>query len=67
MMPLVGLHKFADVIFGITQKPLTCSDNFFYHAINLQVANLIQFLKNKKYNKTNTNKTQNLLKVIFRF
>ena len=22
MMPLIGLHKFADVILGITQKPL---------------------------------------------
>ena len=40
---------------------------FFYHAKNLQVAHIIQLWKNKKYNKTNTNKTQNLLKVIFRF
>ena len=43
------------------------SRTFFYHAINLQVAHIIQFWKNKKCNKTNTNKTQNLLKVIFRF
>ena len=40
---------------------------FFYHAINLQVVHIIQFWKNKKYNKTSTNKTQNLLKVIYRF
>ena len=28
-MSWIGLHKFADVTFGITQRPLyqTCSDN----------------------------------------
>ena len=40
---------------------------FFYHVLHLQFARIIQFRKNKKYNKTNTNKTQNLLKVILRF
>ena len=38
------------------------ANQFFYYAKNLQVAHIIQFRKNKKYNKTNTNKTQNLLK-----
>ena len=38
---------------------------FFCHAINLQVAHINE--KNEKYDKTNTNKTQNLLKVIFRW
>ena len=30
---------------------------FFYYKKNLQVAHIIQFYKNKKYDKINTNKT----------
>ena len=43
------------------------SNNFFYRAKNLLDVDIIQFYTNKKYNETNTNKTQNLLKVIFCF
>ena len=29
MMSLIGLHKFADIIFGITQKPLYIISRLF--------------------------------------